>query len=103
MSGERLRILHLTDLHLRQSLPGTAQQPKRLSRDMPDILCCLGDRLDEWSPNLIALTGDLLDVPDEVVDGRLAKEDPEANAAAARRRYPIRAPAHPHRRRSPRR
>ena len=82
MSGERLRILHLTDLHLRRSLPGTAQQPKRLSRDMPNIVCCLGDRLDEWSPDVIALTGDLLDVPDEVVDGRLAKEDPEANAAA---------------------
>ena len=59
MSGERLRILHLTDLHLRRSLPGTAQQPKRLSRDMPDILCRLGDRLDEWSP-------------DDVVDGQLA-------------------------------
>ena len=43
MSGERLRILHLTDLHLRRSLPGTAQQPKRLSRDMPNILCSLGD------------------------------------------------------------
>ena len=82
MSGERLRILHLTDLHLRQSLPGTAQQPKRLSRDMPDILRCLGDRLDEWSPDVIALTGDLLDVPEDVVDGKLAKEEPEANAAA---------------------
>ena len=82
MSGERLRILHLTDLHLRRSLPGTAQQTKRVSRDTPNILCYLGDRVDEWSPDVIALTGDLLDVPDEVVDGQHAKEEPEANAAA---------------------
>ncbi len=82
MSGERLRILHLTDLHLRRSLPGTADRSERLSRDMPDIICRLSDRLDEWSPDVIALTGDLLDVPDEVVDGRLAEENPEANATA---------------------
>ena len=49
---------------------------------MPNILCSLGDHLDEWSPDVIALTGDLLDVPDNVMDGKLAKEEPEANAAA---------------------
>lgn len=82
MPGDKLRILHLTDLHLRRSLCGTADRPERLSRDMPDVLESLRDRLAEWSPDIIALTGDLLDVPDEVVDGRLAQQDPKANDKA---------------------
>ena len=72
MSGGRLRILHLTDLHLRQSLPGTADRPERLSPKMKDVLLRLSDQLGEWTPNIIALTGDLLDVPDGVVDARPA-------------------------------
>jgi Icc protein len=82
MAGDRLRILHLTDLHMRQALTGTAHQSERLSRDIPKFLECLGDRLSEWTPDVIAVTGDLLDVPDEVVDESLSGNSPEAYAEA---------------------
>ena len=72
MSGVRLRIRHLTDLHLRRSLPCTADRPERLSQKMPDVPLRLSDRLGECTPAIIALTSDLLDVPDEVVGARLA-------------------------------
>ena len=45
MSGERLRIPHLTDLHLRRSLPGTADRSERLSRDMPLAAADVSDGL----------------------------------------------------------
>lgn len=80
----RLRILHLTDLHLRAALPGTADRRERLSRDMPDVLDRLAARLGDWTPDVIALTGDLLDVPDDVVDGSRADRDPEGHAASLR-------------------
>lgn len=82
MDGERLRILHLTDLHMRQALVGTADRPERLSRDIPGLLERLGDRLSEWAPDIVIMTGDLLDVPDEVVDGSLVDISPDAYAEA---------------------
>lgn len=82
MAGDRLRILHLTDLHMRQALAGTANQPERLSRDIPKLLECLGNRLSEWTPDVIVATGDLLDVPDEVVDKSLSEKAPDAYAEA---------------------
>jgi Icc protein len=82
MVGDRLRILHLTDLHMRQALAGTANQTERLSRDIPKFLECLGDRLSEWTPDVIVMTGDLLDVPDEVVDESLSESAPGAYAEA---------------------
>ena len=63
------RILHLTDLHLRQHQPGSADNPKRLSRRMMGVLEDLSRRIAELNVDLIALTGDLLDVPDEVIEG----------------------------------
>ena len=72
-----MRLLHLTDLHMRQALIGTAGSQERLSRDIPVILDRLEKKLDDWTPDIIAITGDLLDVPDRVVDGSLEKTDPE--------------------------
>ena len=43
---DRTRILHLTDLHLRQALSGTAKRPERLSRDMPAVLARLAGQMD---------------------------------------------------------
>ena len=63
------RILHLTDLHLRQHQPGSADNPDRLSREMMGILDDLSQRLAPLAIDLIAVTGDLLDVPDEVIAG----------------------------------
>ena len=73
MSGKEMRLLHLTDLHMRRALAGTADRLERLSRDIPANLERVAKRLEDWSPDVIVMTGDLLDVPDEVVDGTLLK------------------------------
>jgi len=80
---ERLRILHITDLHLRDALPGTADRKERLSREVSGALERLAGRLGDWTPDVLAVSGDLLDVPDEVIDGRLARSDPAARTLAA--------------------
>ena len=82
MAGDRQRVLHLTDLHMRHALAGTATQTQRLSRDIPTLLERLGGRLSEWTPDVIVMTGDLLDVPDEVVDESLYESAPDAYAEA---------------------
>lgn len=82
MDPSPIRILHLTDLHMRQALDGTADRSERLSRDIPALLDELKGRLADWRPDVIVMTGDLLDVPDEVVDGRGAEDDPAAYAGA---------------------
>ena len=76
MSGKEMRLLHLTDLHMRHALAGSADRLKRLSRDIPANLERVAKRLEDWSPDVIVMTGDLLDVPDEVVDGSLLETDP---------------------------
>lgn len=63
------RILHLTDLHLRHYQPGSAGLPARLSREMPAALKALTRRLPELKPEVLVISGDLLDVPDEVIAG----------------------------------
>jgi len=74
------RVLHMTDMHLRWHQPGTADRTERLSREMPAVLERLADRLDEFEPDVIVFTGDLLDVPDPVVAGDV--EDAGALAEA---------------------
>ena len=80
MDHTPLRLLHLTDLHMRHALEGTADRSERLSRDIPALLDELKDRVDEWRPDVIVMTGDLLDVPDEALDGRWEKDDPDTLA-----------------------
>jgi 3',5'-cyclic-AMP phosphodiesterase len=63
------RILHLTDIHLRQHQPGSADNPDRLSREMARVLENLSQSLKPLKVDLIAVTGDLLDVPDEIIEG----------------------------------
>lgn len=84
MSKIQLRILHITDLHMRCAQPGTADQKDRRSREIPDILDRLKAKLPHWSPDMIVMTGDLLDVPDNVVFENLATEDADAFAEAVR-------------------
>jgi 3',5'-cyclic AMP phosphodiesterase CpdA len=76
---DTVRILHFTDMHLRWHQPGTANQPERLSRQIPAVLERLAALLPELAPDVLAVTGDLLDVPDEVIAGEVA---PEALATA---------------------
>ena len=63
------RLLHFTDMHLRYHQPGTAANPKRLSRFMLATLEKLKSRVGELAPDVVVMTGDILDVPDEVIVG----------------------------------
>ncbi|MBL4720410.1 MAG: metallophosphoesterase [Alphaproteobacteria bacterium] len=63
------RILHFTDAHLRWNQPGSADNPARLSREMPSILARLADQIPKLRPDAIVMTGDLLDVPNDVLVG----------------------------------
>ena len=66
-SADSTRVMHLTDMHLRWHQPGSAKQPDRLSREMPAVLERLAARLRDFTPDVMVITGDLLDVPDPVV------------------------------------
>ncbi len=65
-----MRILHLTDLHLRHHLPGTSAVPGRESRLMPEVLAAAVQAGAERRPDLGVLSGDLVDVPEGERDSR---------------------------------
>ena len=56
-----LRIAHLSDFHFRRALPGTSSIGARRSRD--GLVEAALARLEEEPPDLLVITGDLLDVP----------------------------------------
>lgn len=58
-----LRLLHLTDLHLREAVPGTAEIARRRSREVGALLDRLEAMLPELAPDAVAITGDLLHAP----------------------------------------
>jgi histidinol-phosphate phosphatase family protein len=63
-----LRIAQITDLHLRQHLPGTAQIAKRRSREAPALFeQALRDAADRGA-DVLAITGDLVDVPSYLLE-----------------------------------
>ena len=64
-----LKILQVTDLHWRRALPGHNGHLERLSRHMPALLERLGERVRDEAPDLVAVTGDLLDAPHALLDG----------------------------------
>lgn len=64
-----VRILQVTDFHLRASLPGHNGHVHRLSRHLPKLLEALAPRIRDEAPDLVAVTGDLLDVPHALLDG----------------------------------
>jgi len=72
------RLLHFTDMHLRWHQTGSAADPRRLSRDMPAALDRLADRIRQLTPDVLVLSGDLLDMPDEVIEGGTPDERPHA-------------------------
>ena len=63
------RLLHFTDMHLRCHQPGTADDPMRLSRGMPAALDRLAGCIKELAPDVLVMSGDILDMPDEVIAG----------------------------------
>lgn len=64
-----LKILQVTDFHLRQALPGHNGHVHRLSRHVPKLLEAMTQRIANEAPDLVAVTGDLLDVPHALLDG----------------------------------
>lgn len=66
-----MRIAHISDLHLRHHLPGTAEIPTRLSRQMPGFFAQALDEIQAHAPDLLVLSGDLLDYPFEGMDDPL--------------------------------
>jgi 3',5'-cyclic AMP phosphodiesterase CpdA len=60
-----MRLAHISDLHLRYHLPGTAEIPTRLSRLMPDTFARALDEIQAHRPDVLVLSGDLLDFPFE--------------------------------------
>ncbi|HEY65770.1 MAG TPA: hypothetical protein G4O02_14490 [Caldilineae bacterium] len=73
-----MKIAHLSDLHLRHHLPGTSVLPQRLSRAVPGLLEQAVRRIREEQPDLLVVTGDLLDYPLDALD------DPEMQARGER-------------------
>ena len=68
------RILHWTDMHMRRQLPGTAKDPFRLSRNVPALLERLEGKILLHAPDVLVLSGDLLDVPASVINGNSPDE-----------------------------
>lgn len=64
-----LRLAHLTDLHLRESLPGTSPVCLRRSRGGLQRLAQALNQIVSSGAHCIAITGDLLDVPEFLTDG----------------------------------
>jgi len=81
-----IKILQFTDLHLRCALPGHNGHIERRSRQIPLLLERMATRIAEEAPDLVVLTGDLLDVPHALLDGD-SRFDLHAYAAAAVRDY----------------
>ncbi len=63
-----MRVAHISDLHLRHHLPGTSSLPTRLSRAMPERFATALARIRDLSPDLLVISGDLLDYPLDALD-----------------------------------
>jgi hypothetical protein len=61
-----MRLAQITDLHARRHLPGSSDSARRRSREAFDRLPRTLADLAKLEIDLLALTGDLLDVPDGV-------------------------------------
>jgi predicted MPP superfamily phosphohydrolase len=86
-----LRIAHITDLHARFELPGEASAPGRDYYAIADSLAAALYELGDV--DLLALTGDLIDVPEDLVPGEArAEEQVEADYRRLRELLEARAP-----------
>jgi Icc protein len=70
-----MRVVHISDLHLRHNLPGTSTILSRLSRDMPALFTRALQQIEDLEPDLFVLSGDLLDYPlDRMKDTALSQQ-----------------------------
>lgn len=58
-----MRIVHFSDLHLRKHLPGSSSIRSRHSRRVPALLEAAVPRVNAIEPDLVVVSGDLLDFP----------------------------------------
>ncbi|MBI3830503.1 MAG: HAD-IIIA family hydrolase [Planctomycetes bacterium] len=58
-----MRIVHISDLHWRENLPGSATVTCRLSRRVPELFATAIERIRALAPDLLVVSGDLLDYP----------------------------------------
>jgi 3',5'-cyclic AMP phosphodiesterase CpdA len=63
-----LKIAHISDFHLRHHLPGDSAIEQRKSRQMPNKIALAVKHIQTLSPDLIAVTGDLVDYPLDQMD-----------------------------------
>ena len=63
-----VRIAHISDLHLRHSIPGTSRVNRRLSRRIAGLFSRAISRIAELEPDLVIVTGDVLDYPEYALD-----------------------------------
>lgn len=64
-----IRLAHLTDLHLRNAIPGTAATAVRRSRTGLQHLARTLEEVSRRNVDVVVLTGDLVDVPDFLTEG----------------------------------
>jgi predicted MPP superfamily phosphohydrolase len=69
-----MRIAQISDLHLRHHLPGTASIAARLSRLMPEYLPTALNQIRALEPDLLVVSGDLLDYPMDELDDPTTQE-----------------------------
>ncbi|MCC9078950.1 metallophosphoesterase [Litorilinea aerophila] len=74
-----MKIAHISDLHLRHHLPGTADIPERRSRLMADYLQRAVQHLHAHNPDLLVLSGDLVDYPTDRLDDPATRAQGEAD------------------------
>ncbi len=80
-----MKIAHLSDFHLRHHLPGHSLLARRRSRLMPALLRLALGKIASHRPDILAVTGDLVDFPFYAMD------DPGAIAQGRRDLQLIRA------------
>ena len=69
-----MRIAQISDLHLRHHLPGTASLAVRLSRLMPERFAQALERIRALSPDILVISGDLLDYPMDALDDPVTQQ-----------------------------
>ena len=80
-----MRIAHISDLHMRYHPPGTSALTSRQSRRVPELLMVALHSIRAQSPDLLVLSGDLLDYPLD----RLEDEQTQRQAMVTYRQLPV--------------
>lgn len=84
-----MRIVQISDLHLRCALPGASSIEGRLSRAMLDKLGEAVESLRRDPPDLLAVTGDILDFPFGAWDDPGTRRKGRADLEAVRDRLEL--------------